>query len=322
MKAIVQYKFGSPDVLNLEDVAKPTVTDDQVLIRIRGAAVNPYDWHLMRARPHLVRLAGFGLRRPKNKIPGSDVAGTIEVVGENVTHFQPGDDVFGGSTGSFAEFVCVSERSIALKPTNVSFEAAAASSMAGITALQALRKGNVEAGHKVLINGASGGVGTFAVQIAKAAGAEVTGVCSTANVDMVRSIGADHVVDYTKANFTHGEHRYDLILDLVGTQSLSACRRILTPDGVYVSAGTKELGNWIQPITGVLKVMMASRLGRQKMVPFLAKTSREDLTELKEFIESGKVTPVIHRTYELSDVPDAIRYLEEGHVPGKLVIAI
>ncbi len=322
MQAIIQEKFGPPEVLSLREVDSPTPDDDQVLVRVRAASVNPYDWHIMRAKPYIARVAGFGLLKPKNRILGVDVAGTVVAAGKNITLLQAGDEVFGGSTGSFAEYVCASEQSLAPKPNNLSLEHAATLYMAGLTALQGLRKGRIEAGRRVLINGASGGVGTFAVQIAKAYGTEVTAVCSTRNVDMVRSIGADHVIDYTKENFTKLGRQYDVIFDIVSTQSLVACRRSLTPDGVYVSVGSVSMGNWISPITHVLKVLLVSLVGRRKMVPFLAKMERDDLITLKELIEEGKVTPVIDRHYDLAGVPDAIHYLEEGHVPGKVVITI
>ncbi len=322
MKAIVCHEYGSPDVLELQEVAKPVVKDDDVLVRVRAASVNPLDWHFVRGTPYVVRVQ-TGLSRPKNHIPGVDVAGQVEAVGRNVTKIQPGDEVFGGSDGSFAEYVCVSERRIVLKPANVSFEQAAAVPIAGLTALQALRdKGQIRSGHKVLINGASGGVGTFAVQIAKSFGAEVTGVCSTRNEDMVRSIGANHVIDYKHERFTQGGERYDVILDMVGNRSLSECRRILDPEGTYVSVGVAQMGNWIGPLTGVLKVLAASLIGSQKMVPMLAKQTNEDLVVLRELLEAADMAPVIDRQYELSDVPQAIRYLEEGHAQGKVVITV
>lgn len=322
MQAIVQEQFGPPDVLSLREIHRPSPNEDQVLLRVRAASVNPYDWHMMRAKPYLMRLFGAGFLRPKNKILGADVAGVVVAVGANVTTTQPGDEVFGGCTGSFAEYVCAKESSLAPRPEKVSFEHAATLFMAGITALQGLRKGQIQAGHSVLINGASGGVGTFAVQIAKATGAEVTGVCSTKNVELVRSLGADHVIDYTQENYTHNQHRYDLILDLVGTQSLLANRRVLTNGGVYVSAGAIEMGNWISPLTQVFKVMLMSLVGRRKMVPFLANMDRNDLIILGDLVDSGDLTPAIDRSYPLPDVPEAIRYLEQGHVAGKVVITI
>lgn len=321
MNAIVQHQYGSPDVLELQEVDKPTPKDDQVLVRVRAASVNPYDWHMMRAKPHLVRLQA-GLSKPRHIIQGADVAGTVEAVGKDVKLFQPGDEVFGGCSGAFAEYVCVSERSIAQKPANTSFEQAASVAMAGTTALQALRKGQIEHGDKVVISSASGGVGTFAVQLAKSFGAEVTGVCSPRNAEVVRSIGADHVVDYTREDFTQGGQRYDLILDSVGTRSLSAYRRSLSPTGVYVAIGALHMGDWLGPLTFVSKILFASLVGRQKMVPMVASIRSEDLVVLKELIEAGDVTPVIDRSYTLSEVPDAIRYLEEGHAQGKVVITV
>jgi len=321
MNAIVQYDYGSPDVLEIQEVDKPVVDDDHVLVRVHAASVNPYDWHMMRARPHFVRLQA-GLARPKHIIQGADVSGTVEVVGKNVARFQPGDEVFGMCSGAFAEYASASQRSIALKPTNLSFEQAASITMAGTTALQALRRGQVGPGDKVLISSASGGVGTFAVQIAKSLGAEVTGVCSPRNADVVRSIGADHVIDYTRQDFTQCEQRYDMILDSVGTRSLSAYRHTLSPEGVYVSIGALHMGDWLGPLTFAGKILFASLVGRQKMVLVVASVRTEDLVLLKELIEAGDVTPVIDRSYRLSDVPDAIRYLEEGHAQGKVVISL
>lgn len=321
MNAIVQYKYGSPDVLELQEVDKPVLEDDRVLVRVHAASVNPYDWHMMRAIPHFVRLQA-GLRRPKKVIQGADVAGRVEAVGKDVTRFQPGDEVFGMCDGAFAEYVSASEGSIALKPTNVSFEQAAAVPMAGTTALQALRKGRIESGAKVLISSASGGVGTFAVQIAKSFGAEVTGVCSPRNADVVRSFGTDHVIDYTREDFTQCGECYDLIFDSVGTRSLSAYRRVLSPEGIYVSIGAVQMGDWLGPVTFISKILLASVVGRQKMVLIVASTSSDDLVVLKELIEAGDVTPVIDRSYTLSEVPDAMRYLEEGHAQGKVIISV
>jgi len=322
MKAIVHHEYGSPDVLELQEVAKPIVKDDDMLVRVHAASVNPLDWHFVRGTPYLVRMQA-GLSRPKNHIPGVDVAGQVEEVGRNVTKFQPGDEVFGGSGGAFAEYVRVSEGRVVLKPANVTFEQAAAVPIAALTALQGLRdKGGIRQGHKVLINGASGGVGTFAVQIANSFGAEVTGVCSTRNVDMVRSIGADQVIDYAQESFTEGGRRYDLILDMVGNRSMSECRRTLNPEGTYVSVGAAQMGDWVGPLTAALKVLVGSLLGSQKMVPMLTKQTNEDLVVLQELLESGEMTPVIDRQYELSEVPQAIRYLEEGHAQGKVVITM
>ncbi|MEE9297843.1 MAG: NAD(P)-dependent alcohol dehydrogenase [Acidimicrobiia bacterium] len=322
MKAIVQYRYGAPDhVLELQDVDKPAVKDDEVLVRVHAASVNPADWHLMTGRPYLIRLQA-GLLKPKRNIPGTDVAGLVEAVGRNVMQFQPGDEVFGGCSGAYAEYVCASEDRVVLKPANLTFEQAAAVPIAAITALQGLRdKGQIQPGHRVLINGASGGVGTFAVQIAKSFGAEVTGLCSTRNVDMVRSIGADRVIDYTQEDFTQKGQRYDLMLDAVGNRSLLDCRRVLNPKGVYVSVGAK-MGDWIGPLTHVFKVLLGSLVGSQKMVPMLAKTTKQDLVVLQELLEAGDVTPVIDRRYELSEVAEALRYQGEGHAKGKTVITV
>ena len=322
MKAIVYDKYGSPDVLELKEIDKPAVGDDQVLIRVRAASVNPLDWHFMRGRPFFLRIKA-GLRKPKVIRLGVDAAGTVESTGGNVRRFKPGDEVFGGCTGAFAEYACASEKALAPKPANLTFEQAAAVPIAALSALQGLRdKGRIQAGQKVLINGAAGGVGTFAVQIAKAFGAEVTGVCSTRNVDMVRSIGADRVIDYTQEDFTRNGQRYDLILDSVGNYSLSAFRRALTAKGTLVMVGGPDKGRWIGPMAGMLKVVVLSRFVSQKLLPFLAKRSHEDLVFLKDLLETGKVTPVIDRRHPLSDVPEAIRYLEEGHARGKVVITV
>ena len=322
MKAIMQYKYGSPDVLELQEFDKPVVKDDEVLVQVHAASVNPYDWHNMRGTPYIMRIMGSGLRKPKIPVRGVDVAGKVEAVGTNVTQFQPGDEVFGGSRGAYAEYVCVSEDDIVLKPANLTFEQAAAVAIAAFTALQGLRdKGQIQPGQEVLINGAAGGVGTFAVQIAKSFGAEVTGVCSTRNVDMVRSIGADQVIDYTHEDFTHGGQHYDLMLDTVGNRSLSECRRVLTSNGAYVLVGAPD-GRWLGPLARFLKVLVLSRFVSQKMVTVMTKRNREDLLVLKELLEAGKVTPVIDRHYKLSEVPEAIRYLEEGHAQGKVVITV
>jgi NADPH:quinone reductase and related Zn-dependent oxidoreductases len=320
MRAIVYAEYGPPDVLQFTEVAKPTPKDDEVLIIIRAASVNPLDWHYMRGTPYLVRTKS-GLRKPKVTRLGVDVAGRVEAVGKNVTQFQPGDEVFGACKGAFAEYVCASEGALVLKPANVTFEQAAAVPVAAVSALQGLRdKGQIQRGQKVLINGAAGGVGTFAVQIAKVLGAEVTGVCSTGNVDMVRSIGADHVIDYTQQDFTKSGQRYDLIFDSVGNHSLSDCRRALTTEGTLVLVGGPDKGRWLAPLTGVLTAVVLSRFVSQKLLPFLAHLSKDDLIVLRELLEAGKVAPVIDRSYPLSDVPEAIRYLEKGHARGKVVI--
>jgi NADPH:quinone reductase-like Zn-dependent oxidoreductase len=323
MKAIVRRCYGAPDILTLEDVAKPTTAENEVLIRVHSASVNPLDWHYMRGMPYIVRLdSGFG--KPENPRLGVDFAGTVEAVGKSVTRFKPGDEVFGGKFGAFAEYVSVREdRALVLKPANVTFEQAASVPIAAITALQALRdKGRIKAAQKVLINGASGGVGTFAVQIAKTFGADVTGVCSTRNVAMVRSIGADHVIDYTREDFTKSGEHYDLILDTVGNHSLSEYRRALAADGVFVIVGGPTNGEWIGPLMTPIKALMLSPFLSQKFVPFLAKLNKEDLKILSDLMQAGKITPVIDRQYGLSEVPAAIRYLEEGHARGKVIIKL
>ena len=323
MKAIVYHEYGSPDdVLELKDIDKPAVKDDEVLVRVHAASANPYDWHLMTGLPYFMRLQA-GLLKPKANVLGADLAGQVEGVGKKVTQFQQGDEIFGIGAGTFAEYVCVSEDSVALNPANLTLEQAAGIPLAGGTALQSLRdKGQIQAGHKVLINGASGGVGTFAVQIAKAFGAEVTGVCSTRNVDMVRSIGADHVIDYTHEDFARGGERYDLMLDNVGNRSPSECRRVLTPKGVYIASFGQPEHRWLGPLAQLLRMLVMSRFVSQKLTTFTAKENKEDLVVLKELIEAGNVTPVIDRTYPLSEVPEAIRYLEEGHTQGKIVITV
>ena len=322
MKAIVYRCYGSPDVLQFENIEKPIPADDELLVKVHAAAVNPLDWHYMSGTPYIMRMES-GLGTPKTSQLGVDFAGTVEAVGSSVTRFKPGDEVFGGRTGAFAEYVRVREnRAVVLKPANLKFEQAASVPIAAITALQALRdKGRIQAGQKVLINGASGGVGTFAVQIAKSFGAEVTGVCSTRNVEMVRSIGADHVVDYTKENFTESKQRYDLIVDMVGNHSLSANRRILNPKGNYVIVGGPD-GKWIGPLVGPIKALMLSPFVSQELGMMLAELNQEDLTVLSDLMQAGKVTPVIDRTYQLSEVAEAIRYLELGRARGKVVITL
>ena len=320
MKAIVYSDFGSPDVLRCEEIEKPTPGDDEVLIRVHAASVNPLDWHFMRGTPYLARIM-FGLRRPNSPRLGVDLAGRVEAVGKNVTRFKPGDDVFGGGNGAFAEYACASESSLVTKPRNVTFEQAAAVNIAAMTALQGLRKGRIQPGQEVLSNGAAGGVGTFAVQIAKSFGARVTGVCSTRNVDMVRSIGADEVIDYTSEDFTKSGRRYDIILDCIGNHSLSALRRVLKPKGTYIIVGGPD-GKWLGPFPRVIAAILLSRFVSQKLLMMLSQGSTEDLTFIRELIEAGKVTPVIDRRYSLSEVPEAIRYVEEGHARGKVVITV
>jgi NADPH:quinone reductase-like Zn-dependent oxidoreductase len=323
MKAISYNRYGSPDVLKWGETAKPAPADDEVLIKIRAAAVNPYDWHFMRGEPYAVRIAAGGLRKPRDTRLGADVAGEIEAVGRNITQFKPGDGVFGSCKGAFAEYACTPESKVVMKPDNVTFEQAASVPIAAFTALQGLRdKGQVQPGQKVLINGAAGGVGTFAVQIAKSFGADVTGVCSTRNVRMVRSIGADQVIDYTQEDFTKSARRYDVILDCVGNHSFSECTRVLNPSGIYVGAGGNS-DNWmIGPLTRAIKALMLSWFVSQKQAMVLAKPSKEDLTIMHDLMEAGKVTPVIDRRYSLREAPDAIRYLEQGHARGKVVITL
>ena len=326
MKAIVYRSYGSPDVLRLEELEKPVPNDFQLLVRVRAAAVNPLDWHYMEGTPYIARLLEFGLLAPKNTRLGVDYAGTVEAVGKNVSEFKPGDDVFGGKTGAFAEYICVlADRSVVLKPANLTFEQAASVPVAALTALQGLRdKGKVQPGQKVLINGASGGVGTFAVQIAKSFGADVTGVCSTRNLDLVRSLGADQVIDYTQEDFTKGGRRYDVILDNVANHSLSEIRRVLNPKGIYVLIGGGGLndGRWIGPLIRPIKALLLSPFVSQDMGMMLAQQNQKDLTFLGDLMRAGKVTPVIDRRYTLREVPEAIRYLEQGHARGKVVITL
>src|SRR5438105_5576272 len=325
MKAIVYCDYGLTN-LKLENVEKPVPNDDQILVKVRAASVNPYDWHFIEGTPYIVRAMGVGLRKPKDTRLGVDFAGTVEAVGKNVTQFKPGDEVFGGRGGAFAEYVCPrANRAVALKPANLTFEQAASVNIAGITALQALRdQGKVQPGQKVLINGASGGVGTFAVQIAKSFGAEVTGVCSTRNIDLVRSLGADHVIDYTKEDFAKGAERYDVILDNVPNHSLSECRRILTPNGKYVmiGGGGPNDSRWVGPFGRVIKTMVLSPFTSQKMGMMMADANGKDLTILADMMQSGKLKPVIDRTYKLNEVQAAIAYVEEGHARGKVVITV
>jgi NADPH:quinone reductase-like Zn-dependent oxidoreductase len=320
MKAIVYHNYGSPDVLRYEDVEKPTAGNDEVLIRVRAASVNPLDWRLMKGRPYVGRIV-FGLRKPKITRPGVDVAGQVEAVGGNVTRFKPGDEVFGACRGAFAEHVCAPQSALAMKPSNVTFEEAACAPVAAFTALQGLRdKGRIQPGQKVLIHGAAGGVGTLAVQIAKSFGAEVTGVCSTRNVDMVRSLGADHVIDYTREDFTNNGRYYDLVFDLISDHSLLECRRVLNPRGIYIGAGIGTSGPVIGLLARGIGTLVLSRLGTQKFAIFVARRNEEDLNITRELMEAGKITPVIDRRYTLREVPEAIRYLAEGHARGKVVI--
>ena len=323
MKAIVHNVYGSPDVLELQEIEQPDLTDDGVLVRVRATSVNPAEWYGLTGRPYVAR-AQSGLRKPKSNRLGVDFAGTVEAVGKDVTQFRPGDEVFGGRSGAFAEYVCVPEdRAVVPKPANVTFEQAAGVGVAGLTALQGLRdKGQIQPGQQVLINGASGGVGTFAVQIAKAFGAEVTGVCSTRNVDLVRSLGADHVIDYTHEDFTRSDRRYDLMLDVAGSRPWSACRRVLNPQATLVIVGAPKGNRLMGPLSRIVKVRLAALPSSQKAVFFIAKFNKPDLAVLRELLEAGKVTPVIDRRYELSDCAAAFRYLGEGHARGKIVITV
>ncbi len=322
MKAVVYYHYGSPAVLKLEELEKPTAGDNEVLIKVRAASVNPLDWHFLRGTPYLIRLMA-GLRKPKINRLGVDVAGEVAAVGRDVTQFLRGDAVFGGCRGAFAEYVCASERELIKKPANITFEQAASAPVAAFTALQGLRdKGHLQSGQTVLVNGASGGVGTFAVQIAKSFGADVTGVCSTRNVEMVRSIGADRVIDYTREDFTASVERYDLFFDCIGNHSLAACRRMLKPKGIYVSVGAPA-GRWmIGAFARGIGSLVVSQFMSQTLVSVLAKSSQKDLAVMAELMEAGKVTPAIDRSYRLSDAPEAIRYLEAGHARGKVIIAL
>ncbi|MEZ5566676.1 MAG: NAD(P)-dependent alcohol dehydrogenase [Gammaproteobacteria bacterium] len=322
MQAVVYRCYGGAEVLNLEAVEKPAVDDDRVLVRVRAAGVNPLDWHYMRGEPYILRLVDSGLGAPNDIRMGVDFAGTVEAVGKNVKRFKPGDEVFGGATGAFGEYVSVRENgAIARKPANISFEQAAVVPVAAVTALEALRDlGEIKAGQKVLINGASGGVGTFAVQIAKSYGAEVTGVCSTRNLDMVRSIGADHVIDYTQEDFSRGSQRYDLIIDNVGNHTLGDIRRALTADGILVSVGAPSTDPWIGPLMTPLKILLLSPLVDQKLRSLMAGLRQDDLNVLGKMMEDGLLIPVIDRRYSLRETPAAIRYVESGRARGKVVV--
>jgi len=324
MKAITHCEYGGPEVLKVEDIEKPVPNDNQLLVRVRAVSVNPLD---LTIRGSLLLRPLFGLRKPKDTRLGVDYAGTVEAVGKNVTNFKPRDEVFGGKTGAFAEYICVlADRAVVPKPANMTFEQAASVPVAAITALQGLRdKGQIQAGQKVLINGASGGVGTFAVQIAKSFGTEVTGVCSTRNVDLVRSIGADHVIDYTKEDFSKTDQRYDLIYDLIGNHSFSERRRILNPNGICVMAGIGGAGwhdGFATRLLGELNSYLRSRFVSQKFIAYIAQFNKKDMMVLADLMQSGKVTPVIDRTYKLKETTDALRYLEQGHARGKVVVTV
>ena len=323
MKAIVRHRYGSPDVLRLEDVEKPVAGPDQVLVRVRAASLNAYDWHIMRGAPLIARL-GEGFRTPKAPQLGVDMAGEVEAVGKDVNDVRPGDAVFGGASGAFAEYVTAKPGRLAPKPANMSFEQAATIGMAGRTALQGLRdKGQLKPGQRVLINGAGGGVGTFAVQIAKALGADVTAVCSWHNLELARSLGADRVIDYAREDFTRGGQRVDLLLEVAASRSLAGCARALAPDGTLVVIGAPGNGRSIMPIAlRMLGAKAWSRFGRRRMSMMVAKVAREDLIVLTKLIEAGKVTPVVDRTFPLRETADAMRYLELGHARGKVVITM
>jgi NADPH:quinone reductase-like Zn-dependent oxidoreductase len=323
MKAAVRDRYGSPDVVELREIDTPVAADDEVLVRVRAASLNLGDWYSVTGTPYVGRTQ-MGLRKPKSNRLGTDFAGQVEAVGKDVTQFRPGDEVFGGRNGAFAEYVCVrEERAVVPKPANVTFEQAAAVPVAALTALQGLRdKGRIQPGQKVLINGASGGVGTFAVQIAKSFGAEVTGVCSTRNVDRVRSIGADHVIDYTREDFTRSDRRYDLMLDIAGSRSWSACRRVLNPQAILVIVGGPMNNRPIGALGHVVKTLLAGLVSSRKVVFFIAKFNKADMVVLRDLLETGKVSPVIERRYELSDIADALRYMGEGHAQGKIVITV
>jgi NADPH:quinone reductase-like Zn-dependent oxidoreductase len=324
MKAIVNCEYGIEN-LQLRELEKPSPNDNEVLVRVRAASVNPVDGHLIRGAWPMRPMSG--LRKPKNIRFGTDFSGVVEAVGKNVTNFKPGDEVFGAKNGAVADYICVNaDRAIVMKPANITFEQAGSVGIAGVTALQGLRdKGHIQAGQKVLINGASGGVGTFAVQIAKAFGAEVTGVCSTRNVDLVKSIGADHVIDYTKEDFTKTDQHYDMIYDLVGNHSFSERRQILTPNGICVLAGIGGAGfhpeSW-ERILGNFKTAFQSKFTSQKFVTYIAKLTKDDLNVLRDFMQAGKLAPIIDRTYKISETQAAVRYLEEGHARGKVVITL
>ncbi len=337
MKAAVYTRYGPPDVVQIKDVEKPVPKDNEVLIEVRAASVNALDGGLMKGRPYSARIV-TGLRKPKDTRPGRDVAGQVEAVGRNVTQFKPGDEVFGSCIsdprdsgvavwvhchGAFAEYVCAPESTLVMKPDNVTFEQAASVPIAAFTALQGLRdKGHIQPGQKVLINGAAGGVGTFAVQIAKWFGADVTGVCSTRNVDMVRSIGTDHVIDYTQEDFTKRGQRYDLFFDCVVNHSLSACRRVLNPKGICIGVGARDSRWTIGVLTRPIEALVLSPFVSQKLVTCLARPNKEDLTVMHELMKAGKVIPVIDRRYRLSEVPEALQYLGERHARGKVVITV
>jgi NADPH:quinone reductase-like Zn-dependent oxidoreductase len=322
MKAVVYRCYGSPEVLRYEDVAKPTPDDNQLLVKVRAASINPLEWHYMRGSPYIMRLEA-GLGAPKDASLGVDFSGTVEAVGKSVTRFKVGDEVFGGHDGALAEYVVVRELgTVALKPPNITFEQAAAIPVAGITALQGLRDtGQLKAGQKVLINGASGGVGTFAIQIAKSLGADVTAVCSTRNLELVKSLGADHVIDYTREDFTRAGQRYDLMFDSIGNHPFLDARRVMQPNGIYVIVGGPK-GDWLGPLKLPIKAQVLAPFVSQKFEFFLARLGHDDLEVLRDLVQAGKVTPVVDRTYPLRDIRAAMEYLEAGHARGKVVITV
>jgi NADPH:quinone reductase-like Zn-dependent oxidoreductase len=323
MKAIVYDRYGSPDVLQYQEIEKPIPADDQVLIQVRASSANPYDWHFIRGTPSFIRLF-TGIRAPKSRRAGADVAGVVEAAGRNVTSFKPGDPIFGTAVGSFAEYACAPASSVALKPESLTWEQAASLPMAGVTALQGLRdKGRIRAGQRVLVNGAAGGVGTFAVQIAKSYGARVTGVCSTRNIELVRSIGADDLVDYTREDFIHGDRRYDVFFDLVGNNRLSACLGVLEPGGTYIGCGGGAPDRRsIELLGSMLQAAVMAPFVTQKLPGLLAKVNTADLSFLADLIQAGKIAPVLDRSNALKETASAIRYLEQGHARGKVVITV
>jgi len=319
MKAIFRTKYGSADILRLKEIDKPVPNDNQLLLKVCAASVNPLDWHVMRGEPFLVRLMGFGILKPKHRILGADMAGRVEAVGKNVTQFKVGDEVFGSGMGGFAEYACLGENMAAHKPANLTFEQAAAVPVAGLTALQALRKnGRIQDGHHVLINGASGGVGTFATQIARAMGAQVTGVCSGKNIEMVRSLGADHVIDYTKENYWENGKQYDLIIDNAAFYSIGKALQALKSTGMYVGIGGSS--STLSVLQSLIVSPLIARMKGRKVVSFMANMNQADLVFIKEFLDDGKIVPVIDKKYSLSETPEAIRYVEKGHTRGKVVI--
>ena len=323
MKAMVYEEYGTPDVLELREIERPPVSDDGVLVRVQATSVNPVDWHMLTGLPRIARLEA-GLRRPKRQVLGVDFAGTVEAVGRDVTQFRPGDEVFGARNGALAEYVCAREsRAIVTKPANVTFEQAAAVPVAAITALQALRdKGKIQTGDNVLVNGASGGVGTFAIQLAKSFGANLTAVCSTPNVETARSLGADRVIDYTQEDFTRTGQRYDLMIDIAGNRSWADCKRVLGAKATVVGVGGPKTNSWIGPMGDAIQLRLITLLGSRNAVFFLAKISKQNLLVLRELLESGEVTSVIDRRYTLAEAPDAFRYLGEGHARGKVVVTL